>query len=200
MNNTNLSGTQVTNNGNENLSTMRSDGAVVLMSPAPLKDKLKTLKKFYWGFPIILLMSIRMEGAWALALFYLMLIYTIDYVVSGVRISGLRDIQFAYDSSVGYNELLEKLIPVMLKKYGMTVECAENGMPMVKYQDISYSVLIRENNTFSIWWQLSLGGAIFKSRRYKTYKKNITMMGILAYEIQSLLGINSLNKAEEPQA
>ena len=48
-----------------------------------------------------------------------------------------------------------------------------------------------------VMWRMSVGSALFSARSYKNYKKNISAMGIIAYEIQYALGINHDKEKED---
>ena len=146
----------------------------------------------YWGALIILIIP----GAWPLSLFYLMIIYTVDYVLSGIRCDQIKDTRFTYDSSIGYDELYDAILPVMVKKYGITPERDEDGLITLPYQNLRYDILIGDENFMKVYWKQTLGGELFRSRSYKNYKKNLTAMGIIAYEIQNAIGINVAESKE----
>ena len=125
-----------------------------------------------------------------------MIIYTIDYILSGIRCDQIKDTRFTYNSSIGYDELYEAIMPVMVKKYGITPERDENGMITLPYQNLRYDILISDENFMKVYWKQTLGSELFRSRSYKNYKKNLTAMGIIAYEIQNAIGINTAESKE----
>lgn len=180
----------------EDHSITRPDGTLVLTSPSPLVDKLRGIKKMYWG-ALVCLIFLPMPGGFAVPLFYLMIIYTIDYILSGIRCDQLKNVRFYYDSKVGYDELYEAILPVMVKKYGITPERDEDGQIIIPYQNLRYDILISHDNFMKVMWRMSVGSALFSARSYKNYKKNISAMGIIAYEIQYALGINHDKEKED---
>lgn len=114
---------------------------------------------------------------------------------------GIRRTKFRVDNKIPYTELINQLIPI-LSPFGMTVEKSadKNGYPVITYKGMMYDVSYEEDeNAFTIWWRVSLMRAIFYGGYISKYRKIVSAMGIIAYNVQRVCGVNVQNNTVTQQ-
>ena len=165
---------------------------LVLMSSEPLPNKMKKLKKLYWVGIGICAVGVLFAPIIAVGILFLACLYLVDTVMVSQHRGKLRILKFKYDNSISFDELFPKLQERLISKFkgAMLLERNENGGITISYDDHIYDMHINPDGTFCLWWRKSLGKAFLSFSDYKSYKKILNGMGILAYEIQQCCDVN----------
>ena len=159
---------------------------LLLSSSLPLPNELIKIKRLYWICCVCLVLGVIATFFFAVGILGLLIVYMIDSMSTSAKQRKLRNMIFKYDSTVSVEELLNRLQPVLIVKYGqqMLIEKSEEGFFSIHFGSHIYDVHVLENNELKIWWRKSLAKAIFSINEYKSYKQNLQAMGIIVYEIQ----------------
>ena len=170
--------------------------ALLLTSSAPLPNELIKIKRLYWVCCACLLLGAVITIFFGIGILGLLIVYMVDSVNTSAKQGKLRNMVFLYDSSVSSDELLNRLQPELIAKYGtqMLIEKNEQGLISISFGSHIYDVHLGENDDMKIWWRKSLPKAVFSINEYKSYKQNLQAMGILVYEIQACCNLNGGNK------
>ena len=169
--------------------------ARIITSPEPLPNEVKKMRKGYLVCLACLLIGIIWQPLLILGLLGLLIFYLFMDAYARHKRKQLRIKKFKFVEGIDDATLFEVIQPIFISKYGMQVEKRKDGVVMITHEKCIYDILLEEDNTFCIWWRLSVGRALFSFSDDKIYRKNLAAMGIIAYEIQRAFGINE--KAEE---
>jgi len=185
--------------GTQQLQNQSKDEKVVVTTPAPLPNKMLKVRKLYTICLVCMAVGILIPPVLAIGFLGLLVSYIInDIVVKGVR-DGLRVMKFQFVNGVDNGNLVATMHPIFAGKYSnMLVEQLDDGRVSIKHNDHIYDIHIQEDDSFTIWWRMSVGNAFFRLNEYKSYLKILSSMGIIAYEIQNAYGIQSI-KTEPKQ-
>ena len=166
--------------------------ALLLTSSSPLPNELTKFKRLYWVCCVCLLLGSIIPICLAIGFFGLLIVYTLDSINTSAKQGKLRNIVFLYDSNISSDELLNRLQPALIAKYGtqMLVEKNEQGLISISFGSHIYDVHLGKNDDMTIWWRKSLSKAVFSINEYKSYKQNLQAMGIIVYEIQACCDLN----------
>lgn len=162
-----------------------AEGALILKSSEPLPNEMLKIKKIYIIFIICIVLGIFIDSLFAIGLLGLMVWYTVDYHIVKVKRKVLRYMKFKLVEGVDNENMFTTMQPIFTGKYNMLVEKNGNGVMVVNNGDYSYGIIIGDDDTFSILWSISVGKALLPMNKYKSYRKILASMGIIAYEIQN---------------
>jgi hypothetical protein len=98
--------------------------------------------------------------------------------------------QYRYINNGSYKQLFQDMQPIFVSKYNYVTEMGNDCNIVLSSSKFSYSVTVYDNGTFTIKYRIPLVRIIFSINDYLDYKKLISDMAIIAYEIQSRYGIN----------
>ncbi len=163
--------------------------ALLVTSPNPLKNELYSFKQGYLFALLLGLAGIIYRPFWGLGMLFLMIYFCIDIMITNQKRDCLCKKHFKFDSSIDNNTLFEKVMPALTKKYGMMVERRDDGVVSVHHQNVIYDIIITKDDSFNISWRFSLGRTLLPKAKYKSYKKFLVGMGIIAYEVQAAFDI-----------
>lgn len=157
----------------------------VVKSPEPLPNEMQKIKKLYIVCIICIAVGVLFQVLLAIGIFGIMIVYMIDYY--GVRIKRkiLRTVKFKFVEGVDNENLFNTMQSVFTGKYNILVEKNQDGGMMLTHNDHIYDILINDDNSFTIWWRMSVGKAFLSFNNYKSYRKILASMGIISYEIQN---------------
>ncbi len=162
-----------------------SGKAMIIKSPEPLPNEMLKFKRLYIVCLVCIVMGLLFETLLAVGILGLMLVYIIDYHMVKIKRKVLRTIKFQFVEGVGNDDIFITVQPVFTSKYNILVEKNEEGSMMLTHNNHIYDILINDDNTFTIWWRMSLGKAFLSFNKYKSYRRILASMGIIAYEIQN---------------
>lgn len=173
-----------------NLAKESQKDALKLNSPAPISDGGRSYNKIYLILALILGIGGTATGGIAGtvvgAIFGLMVGFCIKESILDLKLTKLRKQPFAIDYKIPYDELIQRLIPV-LTPLNMTIEKDKKGNLVITYKKMIYDVSYREDNTFTIWWRKSPMRALFSIRtKISYYRQVVVAMGIIGYHIQQI--------------
>lgn len=179
----------------QQLHTRSENAKIVVITPTPLPNKALKVRKLYTICFVCMVLGILFQPLLGIGFLGLLVSYTINhYVVDHVR-SKLRGTKFQFVNGVDNENLMNTMHPIFMGKYGnMLVERLEGGEVSIRHNDHIYDIQIQEDDSFTIWWRMSVGNAFFRVNDYKSYLKILSSMGIIAYEIQNAYGIQPLKK------
>lgn len=66
----------------------------------------------------------------------------------------------------------------------MLAEKREDGVLALTFRGYTYDILLEDDDTFCVWWRMSMGKAFAPRSKYKQYREMLAAMGIIVYEIQ----------------
>lgn len=163
---------------------------IILQSPSPLDDGGRKYNKLYFilgGIGAVFgITNGDFSSIIVATIFGIMIAYTIKEFILSSKLYGLRKLDFSLSSSMPYDELISKLIPI-LTPLGMTVEKSKNGAPVVTFDKLIYDVTYTPNDTFNLWWRQSPARALFAiTTKITLYRKAVIGMGIIGYHIQQV--------------
>lgn len=165
--------------------------ARIVTSPEPLPNELKKVRKGYWVCLALLIAGIIIPPLAVLGLLGFVFFYLFMYCYTPFKRRQLRIKKFKFIEGVDNDTLFKAVQPVLISKYGMLVEKSKGGVMTVEHDKCLYDILLEEDNTFCIWWRLSVKRAFFSLETdSKGYRKSLAAMGIIAYEVQKAFGIN----------
>lgn len=181
----------------QQLQTRSEDAKIVVTAPTPLPNKALKVRKLYTICFVCMVPGILFQPLLGIGFLGLPISYIINYfVVDRVR-GRLRSMKFQFVNGVSNENLMATMHPIFAGKYGnMLVEQLDSGEVSIRHNDHIYDIQIQEDDSFIIWWRMSVGNALFRVNDYKSYLKILSSMGIIAYEIQNAYGIQPSN--EEP--
>jgi hypothetical protein len=162
------------------------DHLLVLKTAEPLENCLLKWRKLYWITLILLIGGIFNRRLVGIAMLYFLVCYLLNYSVTNIKRAALRDIKFKFLPNVSYDDVLSKLQPALISKYGsgFMLERDKNGGITISYDGMIYDIILKEDY-FRIYWRMSVGNAIFSVNKYKSYRKILIAMGIIGYELQN---------------
>lgn len=165
-----------------------------LTSPEPISDGGRKYNSIYFVIGIVAgvigFMSNGLTGALASAIFFGGLGgYLIKEALLDLKLKQLRKTEFAITEQIAYEELIEKLIPILLP-LNMTIEKDKKGNPIITYQKVIYDINYNSNGTFSIWWRKSILRAFGMQSKTSLYRKVVVAMGIIGFNIQKVSETN----------
>ena len=165
--------------------------ALVLTSSAPLKNEMLKIKRLYFVCLGLIAIGCLVPIFWVIGLLGLVILLCVDDVVCSAKQGKLRVMAFKYDSKVSEDELMERLQPALLSKYGgqMIFQRDNNGMISIEFNNHIYDIHIGEDDTVRLWWRKSISKAFFSFSKYRSYKQNLSSMAIIAYQIQKCCGV-----------
>ncbi len=158
--------------------------ARLIASPEPLPNEMKKIRNMYWVCLAVCCMGIFNGGIFWCGIFLYMITATVIEIVLKNKRQRLRRAKFQFRDGVTNEELFLKMQPIFVSKYDMLVEKRNDGILMINYAGYTYDVLIGNDATFTIWWRKT-SAVPFTLGKYRTYRKFLAAMGIIAYEIQS---------------
>ncbi|MCD8391568.1 MAG: hypothetical protein LUD03_07015 [Firmicutes bacterium] len=171
-----------------------------LTSPAPLQNKMLTIRKFYFAVLAAALIGFFYKPIWAIAFFGLLIVYLIESCMLNRQLGVLRVQKFQFDSSIDTQTVFNEVMPILTGKYNMLVEINNKGtMTITHQQNIMYDFTIGTDDSFTLWWHFSMGKALVNVRKYKPYRQMLASMGIIAYEIQHQFNIQPQGGAAQIQ-
>ena len=172
--------------------------AMVLDSPQGIKNKWGALKKVYiiwviWFCKLFMSQTITTTDA---IIFLLLMIYGItDTIIGMVLIYRLGTSRFRLDKNITPEMMYSVMKPIFESKYEyMKVDRdAKTGFMTISIKKapnpISRQYIIRMdgNSTFTVYCKRV--GFVFRFRIYAFYKKVISEMGVIVYEMQSVFSV-----------
>lgn len=158
---------------------------MIVKSSEPLPNGMVKFKKLYWIILICFIAEIVITPLLGFAILGLMAIYTIDYYLVRIKRNNLRGIKFKLAENVNDEDLFIKMQSIFVSKYNMLVVKGENKNMVLTYDGHMYDILINDDNTFNIWWSMTITKAFLSLNNYKSYRKILAAMGIISYEIQN---------------
>ncbi|MBO5238693.1 MAG: zinc ribbon domain-containing protein [Lachnospiraceae bacterium] len=169
-----------------------TSGALILDSTASIKNEMGYVPVVTWiavGF-CICLMPVYGIGIVLAFCFFPVWGFVIK-TVARKKAEKLKWIQFQFVPGVGIDEVISRLQPALISKYGtsMSFERNKNGSVSIIYKGVDYLMEINENATFCIWGGCTNVGRALTTSWYGMYKKMREGIGIIAYELQLLYGI-----------
>lgn len=177
----------------QQLQTQTEDVKIVVTAPTPLPNKVLKLRKLYTICLVCMVAGILITPLLAIGFLGLFVSYIINHFAVERMRDRLRVMKFQFVNGVGNENLMATMHPIFAGKYGnMLVEQRDGGEVSIRHNDHIYDIQIQEDDSFIIWWRMSLGNAFFRVNEYKSYLKILSSMGIIAYEIQNAYGIQSL--------
>lgn len=174
----------VTDRQNEN-AKISTKTAIVVKSSEPLPNEMKKIKKFYIVCLLCIAVGLLFQPLLGVGILGMMIVYIIDYHVVKVKRKVLRNLKFKLSAGVDNESIFQTMQPIFISKYKMLVEKGDDGNMMLTHDNYIYDIIINDDNTFTIWWRMSVGKALFSLSNYKSYRKILASMGIIAYEIQN---------------
>lgn len=163
--------------------------ARLVVSSEPLPNEMLKIKKLYWVCLFAILIGLVFTPLLAIGIMGAMLLYCIDDIVVKNKLDRLRRAKFKFVSGVGNDEVFQTMQPILVSKYSMLVEKGEYETISLTFQGYTYDLLLEEDDTFCIWWHMSLGKALVPRNKYKQYRQILAAMGIIAYEIQKAFNV-----------
>lgn len=175
----------------QQLQTRSEDAKIVVTAPTPLPNKALKVRKLYTICFVCMLLGLLISPLLGIGFLGLLVSYSINYYFVDIMRSGLRDMKFQFVNGVDNENLMTTMHPIFAGKYGnMLVEQLNGGVVSIRHNDHIYDIQIQEDDSFIIWWRMSVGNAFFRLNDYKSYLKILSSMGIIAYEIQNAYGIH----------
>ncbi len=165
--------------------------ARLVVSPEPLPNEMKKIRKMYWVCLAVCCMGIFNVGLFAIGILMYMVTTAVIEAVLDHKRQRLRRAKFRFRDDVTNDELFLKMQPVFSSKYDMLVEKRDDGILMLNYAGYTYDVFIGNDATFTIWWRKTSAVPVTFGK-YRTYRKFLAAMGIIAYEIQRAYEIQTL--------
>lgn len=161
----------------------------IIRSPQPLPNKMTKLNNICYACMVVTVVGFF--GGFAIAgICALAIAYTIWHCALGWHRGQLRVRQFALNKDIDMDTLFNTMQPIFISKYNLDVTRKENIMT-VCYNKHLFDISLEDGQTFSIWWHMSAGKAFMSFNNYKSYKRILAGMGIIAYEIQKAFGVVS---------
>lgn len=162
-----------------------NDMPMIIKSPEPLANEMQKIKKLYIVCLVCLLIGVLLQPLLVVGIFGLMIVYCLDYHMVNYKRNVLRYIKFKFTNDVDNENLFITMQPVFTGKYKMLVERGNEGIMTITHDNYTYDIIIGDDSTFTIWWRMSLGKAVLPENKYKSYRKILSAMGIISYEIQN---------------
>lgn len=163
--------------------------ARILKSSEPIKNEMLGIKKMYLACMIVIVLGCVIPILILVGVAGLGIVYCIDKDMTSRKMQRLRAFKFKFAEGISDEQLFQKMQSVFITKYNMLVEKREDGVLMLTYDGYTYDVILNEDNTFIIWWRMELNKALFSNNNYKSYRKILAAMGIIAFEIQQAFNI-----------
>ena len=168
-----------------------------MCAPVPVHNKLKyigtTFKFLFTALAICVLFSFQAISR--LLFFGISIFWVYSAMVVRYKTNTLT-LRFKIVPNLDKQEFYYKIQQILSTKHGMFVDINENGLISVIYNGISYNIFLKEEGIFRMTWNYSsIAGVLgiiffgFVSVRYSRYKKLLSSMGVIAYEIQDAYGI-----------
>lgn len=175
-----------------------TDKARILYSAEPLPDKIKKIRKAFYIIlaaavvsGLIFAASGLLSGIFVLSFFAFIIITSIDDINSKANLKALRTKKFMGSPQMNSDSFFRDMQPSMTR-LNAKMDTAKNGCPSIEFRGYRYDVILNEDGTFCLWWRTK---SVFSEKnlfgRYRLYKANIANIAVLAYEIQSVYGINA---------
>ena len=174
-----------------------SDKARILYSPEPLPNEVKKVRSIRNIFIVVFVLSLLYSASVgevtsfsALAFLAFAVTATVDEFKVKIKAKTLRSMKFVGSKQMDNNNLFAALQPSLMK-FNATMGRADNGCPSIEFKGFKYDIILNDDGTFCLWWRTkSVVSGKGLLGYYSLYKIHIVSMGILAYEIQSIYGIN----------
>lgn len=168
---------------------------MILFSPQPLDNEMAAYHKVIWTIIIVqwiaLTIAMFSNGGffWGIALGFA--IKRLE-VKRYLNLTGwLRRKKFQFVSGISDEQLLTDMNDIFPSKYSYTIEMNNKGIVVISDGSMRYEISIEEDNCFTIWYSMPIKKVLLSFNDYGNYKKIISAMGIIAYEIQNKYKINS---------
>ncbi len=166
---------------------------MVLSSSEPITDGGRKYNFLYFiGGIIGFLIGLFMYGFGAgifLLLLGAFLAYAIKTIICKFASRDLRTLSFSCTQKIPYAQLIQSLQPLLIP-LGMTIErgkAEKGGQPIISYKGIIYDVYYNEDDSFGIWWRLSVAKAfLIGDLEISLYRKVSVAYGIIAYNMQKI--------------
>lgn len=163
--------------------------ARIVVSSEPLPNEMLKIKKLYGVCLFAMLIGLVFTPLLAIGLMGAMLLCCIDDVIVKNKLNRLRRAKFKFVPRVGNDEVFQIMQPILVPKYSMLAERGEHGIISLTFQGYIYDILLEKDDTFTIWWHMSVGKAFLPRSRYKQYRQILAAMGIIAYEMQKAYNV-----------
>lgn len=177
---------------NDNVTNMQKENervsmnkAVVVKSSEPLPNGMKKIKRLYIVCLLCIAVGLLFQPLLGVGILGMMIVYIIDYHVVKVKRKVLRNIKFKFTEGIDNENIFQTMQPIFVSKYKMLVEKGDVGNMMLTHDNYIYDIIINDDNTFTIWWRMSVGKAFLSLSKYKSYRQILASMGIIAFEIQN---------------
>ena len=166
-----------------------SNTPLMLSSEAPIASNGSEYNYLYLlglVLAVVLFFMGSFPGACIGALFGLLVGYIVKNCIFEFKNQHLRKkVKFVLYSKVPSTVLVGELTK-RLSPMGITVEMNGAGKPVVTHNNIIFDVNFSDDNTFSLWWRLSVGKALLSKSEIKHYRKCVVSMGIIGYHVQQI--------------
>lgn len=183
--------------------TLQTEQGIVVSSPGPLPNKLVESRKKMYRICLLCVGGIIFakigQGIPVLSGFFSMLLiacFAIPVVIlvlmegsARTAEADLRKLVFKFTNNVDSESLVATISPILLKTHNMPVKMGKDGAVTIVAGRCSYDIHIRDDASFTVYWWMSVGNAVFMMREYKAYCTMLQAMGIIVYEIQKAYGI-----------
>ena len=163
--------------------------ARTVVSSEPLPNEMLKIKKLYWVCFFAMLIGLVFTPLLGIGLMGVMLLYCVDDIVVKNKLDRLRRAKFKFVHGVGKDDVFRTMQPILVPKYSMLAEKGEDGITSLTFQGYTYDILLEDDDTFTIWWHMSLGKDVLPRNKYKQYRQILAAMGIIAYEMQKAYNV-----------
>lgn len=164
--------------------------ARLVTSSEPLPNEMLPIKRLYTVCIICIVLGVIMTPLVGIGILGLIIVYLVDESLVDHKLGRLRRAKFKFVADVDNTRLFEVMQSIFISKYGMLVEKTEDGAMTLSHDGYIYDILLQPDNTFVIWWRTGIKKALLPSNTYKSYRKILAAMGIIAYEIQKAFKVN----------
>ncbi len=173
---------------------------IILSSSEPVTDGGRKYNGFYLvGVAVGFIVGVSIGGFGSgifISLLGTLFAWILKNEICHFKTMGLRDMTFFCSQKIPYSQLIQSLQPILLP-LNMTIEKGTEGNPIISYKGVLYDVSYNQDDTFSVWWRMSVVRAFLSDRFYiSLYRKTSVAYGIVAYNIQRLCNSDQNNSAE----
>lgn len=176
-----------------------TDKARVLYSPEPLPNEVKTVRRVKNVLMAVFIVSLLCSAAAgevlvfsALAFIAFAIAASIDDLKVKMKVKSLRSMKFKGSPQMSNSNLFTAMQPC-LSGLNASMDTADNGCPSIEYKGFKYDIILNDDETFCLWWRTkSIVSGKNILGRYASYKIHIVSMSVLAYQVQSVYGINAV--------
>lgn len=170
-----------------------SSNGVVVSSPQPFEDTMKTFHTALWIVVLIIaILCIALYGipGFVYGIAFAFVFSRVEYKKFLKCTRPLEAREYRYINNGSYKELFADMQPIFVGKYNYVAELGQNCSIRLTNKNFTYIITPYDDGTFTIKFIKPFARIIFSINDYLDYKKLISDMAIIAYEIQSKYGIN----------